>query len=111
METGPTRVAFLGGPPDEGRIMDRRRPHIVALGVVPMFGVASARADAAIAISRAELSGTQLRVEGSGAVPNHAVTVSPGSVPGTSDANGAFKLQKDPYGSPTRQDRESTRLN
>src|SRR3954454_7686575 len=75
METGPTRVAFLGVPPDEGRIMDLRRPLIVALGVVAMFGVASASADAAITISRAELSGTQLRVEGSGAVPNHAVTV------------------------------------
>jgi hypothetical protein len=83
--------------------MDLRRPLIVALGVVAMFGVASASADAAITISRAELSGTQLRVEGSGAVPNHAVAVSPGSVPGTSDANGAFKLQKDPYGSSTCQ--------
>jgi len=83
--------------------MDLRRSLLVALAVVATFGVASASADAAITISRAELSGTQLRVEGSGAVPNHAVTVSPGSVPGTSDANGAFKIQKEPYGSSTCQ--------
>jgi HYDIN/CFA65/VesB-like, Ig-like domain len=83
--------------------MDLRRSLIVAAAVVTTFGVASASADAAVTISRAELSGTQLRVEGSGAVPNHAVTVSPGSVAGTSDANGAFKIQKDPYGSSTCQ--------
>jgi hypothetical protein len=46
--------------------MDLRRPLIVAVAVVATFGVASASADAAISISRAELSGTQLRV---GAVP------------------------------------------
>ena len=83
--------------------MDLRRSLIVAASVVTTFGVAPASADAAITISRAELSGTQLRVEGSGAVPNHAVTVSPGSVAGTSDANGAFKIQKDPYSSSTCQ--------
>jgi Abnormal spindle-like microcephaly-assoc'd, ASPM-SPD-2-Hydin len=83
--------------------MHLRRPLIVAVAAVAMFVVASASADAAITISRADLSGTQLRVEGSGAVPNHAVTVSPGAVPGTSDANGAFKIQKDPYASSTCQ--------
>jgi hypothetical protein len=83
--------------------MDRRRALIVSVAVVATLGVASASADAAITISRAELSGTQLRVEGSGAVANHAVTVTPGSVAGTSDANGAFKIQKDPYGSSTCQ--------
>ena len=81
--------------------MDLRRTLVVAAAVVATLGVASASADAAITISRAELSGTQLRVEGSGALANHAVTVSPGSVSGTSDANGAFKIQKDPYGSST----------
>jgi hypothetical protein len=83
--------------------MGLRRPLIVAVAVAATFSVASASADAAITISRAELSGTQLRVEGSGAVPNHAVTVSPGAVPGTSDANGAFKIQRDPYSSSTCQ--------
>ena len=83
--------------------MGLRRSLITAAAVGATFGVASASADAAITISRAELSGTQLRVEGGGGVPNHAVTVSPGSVPGTSDANGAFKIQKDPYGSSTCQ--------
>jgi Abnormal spindle-like microcephaly-assoc'd, ASPM-SPD-2-Hydin len=83
--------------------MALHRPLLVAVAVVATFGVASASADAAITISRAELSGTQLRVEGSGAVPNHALTVSPGSVSGTSDANGAFKIQNDPYSSSTCQ--------
>ena len=83
--------------------MGLRRPLIVAVVVVATFGVASASAGAAVTISRAELSGTQLRVEGSGAAPSHAVTVSPGSVAGTSDASGAFKIQKDPYGSSTCQ--------
>ena len=83
--------------------MDLRRPLIVAVVVVAMFGVAAASAEAAITISRAALIGTQLRVDGSGALPNHAVTVSPGPVPGTSDANGAFKIQKDPYSSSTCQ--------
>src|SRR3954468_18286721 len=103
METEPPASHSWGSPPDEGRNMDLRRPLIVAVAVFAMFSVASASADAAITISRAELTGTQLRVEGSGAVPNHAVTVSPGSVPGTSDANGAFKIQRDPYGSSTCQ--------
>jgi hypothetical protein len=83
--------------------MGLRRSLVVAVAAVATVGVASANAEAAITISRAELSGTQLRVEGSGAVPSHAVTVSPGSVVGTSDANGAFKIQKDPYSSSTCQ--------
>src|SRR5918911_965415 len=82
--------------------MRLRRSLVVAV-LLATFGVASASADAAITISRADLSGTQLRVEGSGAVPNHAVTVSPGSVAGTSDGSGAFKIQKDPYSSSTCQ--------
>jgi Abnormal spindle-like microcephaly-assoc'd, ASPM-SPD-2-Hydin len=83
--------------------MALRRLPVVALAVVATFSIASASADAAITISRADLSASQLRVEGSGAVPNHAVTVSPGSVAGTSDANGAFKIQQSPYSSSTCQ--------
>jgi centrosomal CEP192-like protein len=83
--------------------MALRRSLVVAAAVVATLGVASASAEAAITIGRADLSGTQLRVEGRGAVPNHAVTVSPGSVAGTSDGSGAFKIQKDPYASSTCQ--------
>jgi hypothetical protein len=70
---------------------------------LPTLGVAAVpmTAHAAVVISKAELQSGQLRVEGSGVLPDHQVTVSPGSVVGTSDANGAFKIQASPYSSPT----------
>src|SRR3954469_22981279 len=75
---------------------------VIAVFIAPfVFGTASA--EAAITITRAELSSGQLRVEGSGALPNHAVTVNPGAVPGSSDGNGAFKVQTSPYSSSTCQ--------
>jgi len=83
--------------------MDLHRTLTVAAAVVAMLGISAASANAAITISRAELNGTQLRVEGSGALPNHAISVNPGAVPGTSDASGAFRIQKDPYSSSTCQ--------
>jgi ASPM-SPD-2-Hydin domain-containing protein len=65
------------------------------------FGVVAVSAQAAIGLTRAELNGTQLRVEGRGALPNHAVTVSPGSVVGSSDSSGAFRIEASGYSSPT----------
>jgi hypothetical protein len=73
----------------------------VAAAAIVAFGVAAVSAQAAITLTRAELNGTQLRVEGSGAAPNHSVVVTPGSVVGTSDSNGAFKIQATPYSSST----------
>jgi hypothetical protein len=52
-------------------------------------------------VTRAELSNGQLRVEGNGAKPNASVVVNPGTVTGTSDATGAFKIQSSPYSSST----------
>ena len=46
---------------------------VLALALVPV-------AQAALTLSRAELNGTQLRVEGSGAVPNATVTIDRKSV-------------------------------
>jgi hypothetical protein len=80
-----------------------QRYFVVAGAMLATSGVVAAGADASITISRAELNGTQLRVEGNGALASHAVTVNPGSVPGTSDSNGAFKIQKDPYSTSTCQ--------
>jgi Abnormal spindle-like microcephaly-assoc'd, ASPM-SPD-2-Hydin/Putative Ig domain len=74
---------------------------LIAVAATLAFGVAAVSAQAAIALTRAELNGTQLRVEGSGALPNHRVIVTPGSVVGTSDSNGNFKIQADPYSSST----------
>src|ERR671932_2390494 len=62
-------------------------------------GVAIANAAAAITITRSELNSGQLRVEGNGALANARVTVNPGAVTGTSDSNGAFKIQSSPYSS------------
>ncbi|MFL6030626.1 MAG: choice-of-anchor D domain-containing protein [Gaiellaceae bacterium] len=67
------------------------------------FGVVGANAATAITVTRAELNSGQLRVEGSGAVANARVVVSPGSVAGTSDSNGAFKIQGSGYSSSTCQ--------
>ena len=76
---------------------------LAATIAVVAFGLGAASAQAAITISRAELSSGQLRVEGSGALPNHAVTVNPGAVPGSSDGSGAFRVQTSPYSSSTCQ--------
>jgi hypothetical protein len=54
-----------------------------------------------IVITRSELNSGALRVEGNGAVPNHAVTVDGGAASGTSDGAGAFRIQKSPYSSST----------
>src|SRR5712692_1870623 len=51
-------------------------------------------------ITRAELNAGQLRLEGSGALPNHSILVD-GTALGTSDASGAFKIQVQPFSSPT----------
>lgn len=58
---------------------------VLALALVPV-------AQAALTVSRAELNGTQLRVEGSGAVPNATVTIDGGAASGTADATGAFRM-------------------
>src|SRR3954454_5265317 len=75
--------------------------HALPLAVAALAAFGTADAAAAITVSKAELSSGQLRVEGTGAVPNHAVTVDPGAVPGTSDSKGAFKVARSGYSSST----------
>ncbi|MGN6700426.1 MAG: hypothetical protein ACTHMR_19905 [Thermomicrobiales bacterium] len=55
---------------------------------------------AAVVISRAELKGTQLRIDGSGATANASITVD-GTALGHADQNGQFSIQKDPFSSAT----------
>ncbi len=50
---------------------------------------------AAISVTLAELNAGQLRLEGSGALPNRGITVN-GTVLGTSDANGASSFRHSP---------------
>src|SRR5438132_7869338 len=75
---------------------------VMAFSLVTM-GVLASRADAAVTVTRAERNGGQLRVEGSGALPNHAVSINPGAVTGTSDSSGSFRVETSPYSSPTCQ--------
>ena len=58
---------------------------------------------AAISVTRAELKGTALRVEGGAAVPNATIRVSSPqqSVTGRADGSGAFRVQQDPFSSST----------
>jgi len=83
----------------------RSRSSVLRAGMViaaaVAFGVVAVSAQAAVALTRAELNGTQLRVEGKGALPNQTITVSPGSVVGRSDSTGAFRIEASPYSSPT----------
>jgi hypothetical protein len=57
--------------------------------------LAASAAHATVSISRAELNGTRLRIEGQ-AIPNHAITVDSVAL-GTSDAAGFFRIEKDPF--------------
>src|SRR5437868_7876101 len=70
---------------------------------VLMVGALATRAEAAVIISRAELNGSKLRVEGTGALPNHSISVTPGPVTGTTDGTGAFRVESLTYSSPTCQ--------
>ena len=80
--------------------LGRSVPAAIAI-VALALGAGSASAAGTITITRAELNSSQLRIEGTGALPNATVTVSPGSVAGTSDSNGAFRIESTPYSSST----------
>ena len=73
----------------------------LAAVLLAIFGAGGAGAATGITIGKSELTSSQLRVEGSGALPNHSITIDPGNVTGTSDGNGAFKVQVSPYSSST----------
>jgi len=60
--------------------------------------VAVSVAEAAVSISRAELNGTQLRIEGQ-ASPNHTITVD-GVAMGTSDGAGKFRIDRSGFTAP-----------
>lgn len=77
------------------REMKRVRVLVPATGVaLLLLGVLAATALAAVSISRAELSGSKLRVEGSGATPNTLVTVNGGQASATSDGSGNFRIER-----------------
>ena len=55
---------------------------------------------AAVTITRSELNGGQLRVEGQGAAPNAAISID-GVVRGTADSTGRFRIELANFSSPT----------
>lgn len=83
--------------------MRRMRALAVVAVSIGLLGLWANAAHAAVQITRSELSSGQLRVEGTGAVPNHTITITPGPVTGTSDSSGAFRIQTSPYSSSTCQ--------
>ena len=60
--------------------------------------VAAPAAHATVSVSRAELSETRLRIEGS-AIANRTITVD-GVAMGTSDGSGRFRIERDPFAAP-----------
>src|SRR5436853_5595877 len=84
---------------------DMRYLRVVSVPALPIatLGLVATSADAAVRITRSELNSGQLRVEGTGALPSHTVTITPGPVTGTSDSSGSFRIQTSPYSSSTCQ--------
>src|SRR5215212_2667829 len=74
--------------------------HLALVGVLVLIGVlvVASAALAAVSISRAELSGTQLRIEGQ-ANPNHTITAD-GVAMGTSDGAGSFRIERSGFTAP-----------
>src|SRR5215208_11887 len=79
--------------------MGSKSTRLAVVGLVAVIcAVAAAAAAADVRVSRAELNGTKLRIEGT-AAPGRAITVD-GVVMGTSDASGAFRIERDPFAKP-----------
>ncbi len=73
---------------------------LAVVGMLVLIGalVVASVAQAAVSISRAELNGTQLRIEGQ-ASPNHTITVD-GVAMGTSDGAGKFRVERSGFSAP-----------
>jgi hypothetical protein len=79
---------------------DAYTTRLAAVGLLVVIGVVvvTSIAQAAVSISRAELSGTQLRIEGQ-ASANRTITVD-GVAMGTSDAGGKFRIERSGFTAP-----------
>ncbi|GAB3878802.1 hypothetical protein [Terrabacter terrigena] len=55
---------------------------------------------AATTITRADLQGSQVRIEGSGSLPNASLTVNGGALTGRADAAGAFRIESSSFAKP-----------
>ena len=70
---------------------------VAAVGMLILM-IVTTTAQATVSISRADLSGTKLRIEGQAAA-NKTLTVN-GVAMGTSDGTGAFRIERDPFAKP-----------
>src|SRR5918999_6084813 len=73
---------------------------LAALATLFLLGVLAPAAHAAVSITRAELSGGNLRVEGSGALPNAQVTVNGGAASANADGSGQFRIERSGFTAP-----------
>ena len=75
---------------------------LISAGVAGLFllTLLAPPALAAVSITRAELSGSNLRVEGQGAKPNTRVTVNGGQASSVSDASGSFRIESSSFPKP-----------
>jgi hypothetical protein len=75
---------------------------LVPAAVLALFLAAllASPALAAVSITRAELSGSKLRVEGQGATPNTRVTVNGDQASATSDGSGTFRIEHSNFAAP-----------
>jgi Putative Ig domain len=73
-----------------------RRSLLAALLLIVV--VAAAAAEAAVTVTRAEVNGSRLRVEGN-ALPNRTIMID-GVAMGTSDGGGTFRVERDPFTRP-----------
>ena len=76
-----------------------RLARALTLGTVVVL-LAAPAALAAIAVTRAELNGGQLRVEGTGAAPNATITID-GTPMGTAASDGRFRIERSGFSSST----------
>src|SRR5919199_513060 len=76
------------------------RTRLAASGLLVLVGLLALpmTAHAAVTVSRAELNGSRLRLEGRAAA-NRTITVD-GVALGTSDGSGAFRIERDPFAAP-----------
>ncbi len=75
----------------------RRAALLLVLGVAGFLAMTTV-AQASVTVSRAELDGSRLRIEGRAAA-NRTITVD-GVALGTSDGSGSFRIERDPFAAP-----------
>src|SRR5829696_3855846 len=94
----PRKESSMATPPKA--LFGSYTTRLVVVGMLVLLGVlvVASVAEAAVSISRAELNGTQLRIEGQ-ASPNRTITVD-GVAMGTSDGDGKFRIDRSGFAAP-----------